>query len=112
MRVIRQQTTDLGTIRAESGKVEVFSHYPNGYMWTGNGPREIDAVVEFQAGFRRDPVVQASIAAFDVGNAANARVDVNVVSVTRENFIVRVTTWADTKLATIHVGWTAIGRDL
>ncbi len=112
MRVIRQQTTDLGSIRAESGKVEVFSHYPNGYMWTGNGPREIDAVIQFQAGFRRDPVVQASISALDSGNVANTRVDVNVISVTTQNFVVRVTTWADTKLATIHVSWMAIGRDL
>ena len=112
MRVLRQQTIDLGAIRAESGKVEVFSHFPSGYMWTGVGPREIDAVIPFQAGFRRDPVVQASIAALDSGNVANTRVDVNVVSVTRENFVVRVTTWADTKLATVHVSWTAIGRDL
>jgi len=112
MRVLRKQTVDLGAIRAESGKVEVFSHYPNGYMWTGNGPREIDAVIPFQAGFRREPAVQVSIAALDVGNAANARVDVNVISVTSENFVVRVTTWADTKLATVHVAWSAMGRDL
>lgn len=112
MRVIRQHTTDLGTIRAESGKVEVFNHYPNGYMWTGTGPREIDAVIQFQAGFRREPVVQASIAALDSGNIANTRVDVNIIAVTRDNFVVRVTTWADTKLATVHVSWTATGRDL
>jgi H-type lectin domain-containing protein len=90
------------------GNVIVFSQWPNGPMWTGNGPRSVVKTVTFPAGsFGSPPQVTGAISSLDSGNAANTRVTVNILNITATKFDIKVDTWADTKLAQVGVSWVA-----
>lgn len=91
-----------------TGSVGVFSHYPNGYMWTGSGEREVVKYVSFKTPFNGKPSVSAALAMVDGSNAANLRVNLTVQDVTNDGFNVRVSTWADTKLAAVSISWIAV----
>jgi hypothetical protein len=91
-----------------TGSAGVFSHYPNGYMWTGSGEREVVKYVGFSKPFNGKPSVSASLAMVDSSNGANLRVNVSVQDVTNDGFNVRVATWGDTKLAGVSISWIAV----
>ncbi|HEY0027005.1 MAG TPA: H-type lectin domain-containing protein [Allosphingosinicella sp.] len=89
------------------GMESIFSQYPNGPMWTGNGPRSVTKDVKFRCPFACPPQVVASISTLDAGNAANTRVSVTCQAITTTGFQIKVETWADTKLAMVAVAWVA-----
>lgn len=91
-----------------TGKETIFIHYPNDYMWTGNGPRNVQKFVFLPPGmFNGTPQVMAALATIDSSAGANLRVDVKVDMVSNNYFRVTVETWSDTKLAIIKVAWMA-----
>jgi hypothetical protein len=91
-----------------TGKETIFIHYPNDYMWTGNGPRHFEKFISLpQNLFTGTPQVMAALATVDSSAGANLRVNVKVDLVSNNYFRVTIETWADTKLAMIAVSWMA-----
>lgn len=82
----------------------------DGVMWTGQGPRQTTAFVEFSESFRAAPVVQAHLSMWDMKSDANARADVQTEDVTHEGFNIVFRTWGDTRIARVRVAWQAIGE--
>lgn len=97
-------------MQVETKTVSVFSHYPNGNMWTGSGSRSEDVHVDFSTKFRNPPAVTVALSQVDAGNAANLRVNAHVTHVTDDHCTIRVDTWADTKLASVAVTYVAVGE--
>ena len=96
-------------MKALTGKVNAGS-YPSGDWWTGSGPREVTKHIDFPAGaFTQSPAVIAAISNLDAGNAANLRIDAQVTSVSKTHCDIRISTWADTKIASVVVSWMAVG---
>jgi hypothetical protein len=91
-----------------TGSAGVFNHYPNGYMWTGSGEREVVKYVPFPKPFDEPPSVMAALETVDDPNAAERHVNVDVQDVSTDGFHVRVSTSADTKLAAASVAWLAV----
>jgi hypothetical protein len=91
-----------------TGSAGVFNHYPNGYMWTGSGEREVVKYVPFPTPFDGPPSVLAALETVDDPHAAERQVNVDVQDVTNVGFHVRVSTSADTKLAAVSVAWLAV----
>jgi hypothetical protein len=91
-----------------TGSAGVFNHYPNGYMWTGSGEREVVKYVPFPTPFEAPPSVLATLETVNVPHGAERQVNVDVQDVTSAGFHVRVSTSADTKLAAASVAWLAV----
>ena len=91
----------------QTGMTNIFNHYPDGYMWTGSGQREVVKYISFSPAFGGTPKVSAALSMVDGSNAANLRVSVFVRDVTDHGFNAVVSTWADTKLAAASVSWIA-----
>lgn len=91
-----------------TGSAGVFNHYPNGYMWTGSGEREVVKYVPFPTPFDAPPSVLAALETVDDRHAAKRQVNVDVQDVTNDGFHVRVSTSADTRLAAASVAWLAV----
>lgn len=93
----------------QSGTGAVFWQWPNGYMWTGSGPRQYTAFIFYPQGpFPSGiPTVMAAISGLDSGCDHNLRVNVTVDLVNNLFFRVKVDTWADTQLAMVSIAWLA-----
>lgn len=99
-----------GKIAIDQGELIPFSDFENdGPMWTGEGPREIRRVVAFGTPFATPPVVQVGFSMLDISNAAGARIDVTAEDIGRTGFVLRVGTWADSRIARVRVAWIAFG---
>lgn len=98
-------------IGIDQGKTEVFSEFETGGdMWTGSGARERRQAVVFSEPFRSAPVVQVSLSLWDIDQSANLRADVQAENVTPSGFELVFRTWSDTRVARVHMSWTAIGE--
>ena len=75
-----------------TGSAAVFNHYPNGYMWTGIGEREVVKYVPFPIPFDEPQIVLATLEAADDPHAANRQLNVDVQYVTNVGFNVRLST--------------------
>ena len=91
-----------------TGSAGVFNHYPNGYMWTGSGEREVVKYVPFPTPFDAPPSVLAALETAEDPDPAKPQVNVDVQDVTNDGFHVRVSTSADTRLAAASVAWLAV----
>ena len=91
----------------QMGTTSVFSHYPNQYMWTGTGPREVVKNIPFPKPFKGTPKVTAALSAIDASNGRNLRVVVTCDAITDHGFNVRVATYADTAIAAASISWIA-----
>ena len=91
-----------------TGSAGVFNHYPNGYMWTGSGEREVVKYVAFPTPFDGPPSVLAALERVEDPHPAKPEISVDVQDVTNDGFHVRISTSADTKLAAASVAWLAV----
>jgi len=95
----------------DHGDIVMFSDFEHdGVMWSGTGPRQSRAQVEFAESFRGIPAVQVNMTMFDMSNDTNARVDVQAENITSDGFAIVFRTWGDTKIARVRVSWQAIGE--
>ncbi|WP_312524956.1 H-type lectin domain-containing protein [Paracoccus sp. (in: a-proteobacteria)] len=94
-----------------AGQIEVFNHYENnGYMWSGNGEREVELEIEFDSPYLAPPAVQVSLSGIDATHEQNLRCKVYAKEVTNTGFIVGISTWGDTRIARATSSWMAIGE--
>lgn len=98
-------------IGVDHGDVVLFSDFEHdGVMWTGEGARQTRALVEFSESYRSNPIVQVSLAMFDMSSDTFSRVDVQSEDVTPDGFAIVFRTWGDSKIARVRVAWQAIGE--
>lgn len=66
--------------------------------------------VDFSKPFRGIPKVMVSMNCADVDNAANFRVRVYATDIDLDGFTIHADSWADTRIYSCGVSWTAIGK--
>ena len=97
---MKTRVLDLGNSKVESGFTQIFSHLKNkGPMYTGSGVREVSKRVSFSSKFKKEPLVQASIATLDTDKNFNCRYSLTVSNINDDSFTVTMKTWGDTKIA-------------
>lgn len=110
---MRQEVRSLSTSRVlvAQGVNDLFSDFEQGgEMWTGEGHRERRERIAFAQAFSAPPLVQVSMALWDMDSARNVRADVSAEAVTAEGFELVFRTWADTRVARVRLSWLAIGE--
>ncbi len=76
----------------------------------GTGQRSVQIMVLFDKPFESAPTVTLGITGFDISNEKGVRLSVKVEKVTIAGFVIRVTTWADSKIFSVSGDWFAFGK--
>lgn len=74
---------------------------------TNTGERAMTVEVNFTKPFEVKPKVILSVTQLDSDKGFNTRYNVEVLSISRDGFTVKIRTWADTKIFTISGYWLA-----
>jgi hypothetical protein len=72
-----------------------------------SGDRAMTIEVNFVKPFNTKPKVILSVTQLDADKAFNSRYSVEVMSVSRDGFTIKVRTWADSKIYAISGNWLA-----
>ena len=73
----------------------------------GDGNRTVEVEVKFNKPFEKTPKIFLSITKIDSKNDTQMRYAVGAKYINKEGFTLRVTAWADTKIAAIGGDWIA-----
>ena len=94
--------------KAESGKFTV-NRDTRGYNLHDNeGPRSFTLEVRFREAFASKPEIILSVTSVDSNNKANLRYRIESSFVSPEGFILKFSTWEDTKIYSMEGQWMAI----
>ena len=104
------QTIENHRVGIDQGEEVISDFQSDGELWTGSGPREVRRSVAFSRAYKLPPRVLAFVQMWDLSNAANARIDVQVDEVSAEGFVLVFRTWLDTKVARVRIGWMSFGE--
>ena len=74
---------------------------------TNTGERSMTIEVDFKNPYDVKPKVMISVTQIDADKAFNNRYNVEVLSVSRDGFTVKIRTWADSKVYSISGYWLA-----
>ena len=75
-------------VGVDRGSVMMFSDFEDGgAMWTGQGPRELRRVVEFDTAYQDTPVVHVAMSMWDFDHKHNMRADISAEMVNPEGFV-------------------------
>ena len=74
---------------------------------TNTGERSMTIEVDFKNPYDVKPKVMISVTQIDADKAFNNRYNVEVLSVSRDGFTVKIRTWADSKVFSISGYWLA-----
>jgi len=72
-----------------------------------NGERSTTVEISFAKPFDIKPKVTVSVSHLDADKGFNSRYSVEVLSVSRDGFTIKIKTWADTKIFSIGGYWLA-----
>ena len=98
-------------IGIDQGDTILFSDFENGgEMWTGRGQRERRRRIKFSEAVRTPPTVQTSVSLWDMDAATVIRADVSAEGVTEDGFDLVFSTWGDSRIARVRIGWIAMGE--
>ena len=75
-----------------------------------SGDRSMTIYVTFDKGFDKKPKIILSITKLDSDAQSKLRYRVEALSVSRDGFSIKVTTWGDTKIMGISGDWLAISE--
>ena len=73
----------------------------------GSGDRTYTVEISYPTGFEKKPTVVAMVSTVDAEKSTNLRYSVEVTAVSRDGFIVKITTWGDCKIYGIGGSWIA-----
>jgi len=80
----------------------------SGYNLDNNtGERAMTIEVDFATPYEVKPKVMLSVTQLDADKTFNSRYNVEVISVSRDGFTVKIRTWADSKVFSISGYWLA-----
>ena len=68
--------------------------------------------VDFEIPFEKIPQVFLSVTQIDADKESNLRYNVEAISISRDGFTIKVSTWADSKIFSISGFWIALGEKL
>lgn len=74
---------------------------------TNTGERTMNIEVNFKNPFEVKPTIVLSITQIDADKTANLRYNVEVISVSRDGFTIKIRTWADSKIFSLSGFWLA-----
>jgi hypothetical protein len=74
---------------------------------TNTGERAMTIEVNFKTPYEVKPKVMLSVTQIDADKGSNNRYNVEVISVSRDGFTVKIRTWADSKVYSISGFWLA-----
>jgi outer membrane usher protein FimD/PapC len=72
-----------------------------------DGERSMTIDIDFETPFKTKPQIILSITQIDSDKEANVRVNVEAISISRDGFTLKVSTWSDSKLFSISGYWLA-----
>ncbi len=93
--------------QVESGKFSANTSSPNYTLDKNSGDRSYTIEVTFPKPFDTKPNVVLAVSQLDASTSTNIRYNVEAVSVSRDNFTVKITTWSDSKILGISGTWLA-----
>jgi H-type lectin domain len=93
--------------QVESGTFGVNSKTPNYTLNKNSGDRSVTVEVNFTKPFESKPDVVLSVTQMDANTSSNLRYDVEPVSISRDGFTIKITTWADCTINSIRGTWLA-----
>ena len=73
----------------------------------GTGERSVSIEITFDKPFDKKPKIVLSTVSIDTDNKSNVRYKIEANSVSRDGFMVKVTTWADSKIYSLGGNWLA-----
>jgi hypothetical protein len=76
-------------------------------LYTNTGERSMTIEVNFKNPYDVKPKVMLSVTQIDAEKSFNSRYNVEVLSVSRDGFTVKIRTWADSKVYSISGYWLA-----
>lgn len=87
----------------------------NSENWTlngGSGTRTHIVYVKFEKAYSELPQVFLSLTAYDgaAGKDGNVRVSIKAENITRDGFVIKVSTWGDSRVAGVDGSWLAFGK--
>lgn len=94
----------------QTGKYSVNTSTPNYTLNKGTGERSMLVEVNFDKGFDKKPSVMLSTTFLDAGVNSNIRYNVEVISVSRDGFVIKISTWSDTSINGIAGNWLAVSE--
>ncbi|WP_331435174.1 H-type lectin domain-containing protein [Paracoccus halophilus] len=97
-------------VGVSTGETEIFSAFESdGPMWSGTGTRSESRHVRFPHPFLEPPCVQVALSMWDIDCNANQRADIQAIEIAEDGFVLRFSTWGDTRVARVRARWMAIG---
>jgi len=92
------------------GGGEVFSHADStGYMWDGDGEREVRIPITFNTDMKSQPNIFLTINKLDSSQAHNLRYNILAEDVSKYGFTIVFKTWSDSRIYSASVSWMVIG---
>jgi len=80
-----------------------------GYSLDKNeGERTMTIDIDFETPFAEKPQIFLSVAQIDSDKESNLRYNVEAISISRDGFTLKVSTWSDSKLFSISGYWLAV----
>ena len=100
--------TAFAQTTVESGKFSLNQSTPEYNLHQNTGERTLTIEVKFTKKFETKPEILLGVNAIDADNKTNLRYQVEVSFVSNEGFLLKVKTWADSKVYAISGSWMAI----
>lgn len=92
------------------GSTSMDSNNPDWHLLIGSGSRTSTQLIDFPESFKEKPDVKVFLAGFDIDQGHNARLTISVDKISRDNFVIRYNTWADSMIYMATISWIAIGE--
>lgn len=94
----------------ETGTFSANSSTPNYTLDKNSGDRSITIEINFHTSFDKKPEIILSVNQLDASTNSNVRYEVKTISVSRDNFILQIKTWSESKIFGISGSWLAISK--
>lgn len=95
----------------QSGTLQLFNHFEDeGFMWKGEGPRNVAEPVIFPKPFLTAPHILLSPVMMDCDTSSFMRYQLSARTIKEVSFVIHFHTWSDSRFARVSIGWLAIGE--
>ncbi len=94
----------------EHGQFDVGVQTEGWTLHQGDGTRYYQLIVTFDKPFESAPTVNYGVTGFDAATEKGLRLSVRVEKVTITGFVVKISTWQDSRVFSVSGNWLAIGK--
>jgi hypothetical protein len=100
----------LAQAKIQSGKFSANSSTANYTLDKNSGDRSVSIEVNFDKPFDKKPIVTLNVNLLDADAKSNIRYSVEATSVSRDGFIIKISTWSEAKILGIGGTWVAMSE--